>query len=73
MAEPTSGANKRREDAARAAWLYFIAGRTQDEIAAQLGISRQAAQRLVAFAVSENLIKFRLDHPISNCMELAAA
>lgn len=71
MAEPSGGGDKRREDAARAAWLYFIAGRTQDEIAGQLDISRQAAQRLVAFAVSENLIKFRLDHSISSCMDLA--
>jgi DNA-binding transcriptional regulator LsrR (DeoR family) len=65
--------DKRRDDAARAAWLYFIAGRTQDEIAAQLDLSRQAVQRLVAVAVSEKLIKFRLDHPIAACAELAAA
>ena len=64
--------DQRRDDAARAAWLYFIGGRTQDEIAAQLDVSRQAAQRLVAFAVSEKLIKFRLDHPIAACIEIAA-
>lgn len=64
--------DRRRNDAARAAWLYFISGRTQDEIAAQLDLSRQAVQRLVAFAVSEKLIKFRLDHPIASCAELAA-
>lgn len=71
---PTAGAaagEQKRNDAARAAWLYFIAGRTQDEIAAQLDVSRQAAQRLVAYAVSEKLIKFRLDHPIAACMALA--
>jgi len=71
MSESSPGHDKRREDAARAAWLYFIAGRTQEDIAAQLNISRQAAQRLVAFAVAENLIKFRLDHPIAACMDLA--
>ena len=65
--------DKRRDDAARAAWLYFIGGRTQDEIANQLDLSRQAVQRLVALAVSEKLIKFRLDHPIASCTELAAA
>ena len=64
--------DKRRDDAARAAWLYFIGGRTQDEIASQLDLSRQAVQRLVALAVSEKLIKFRLDHPIASCTELAA-
>jgi DNA-binding transcriptional regulator LsrR (DeoR family) len=65
--------DRRRDDAARAAWLYFIGGRTQDEIAAQLDLSRQAVQRLVALAVSEKLIKFRLDHPVAACTELGAA
>ncbi len=64
--------DRRRDDAARAAWLYFIAGRTQDEIAAQLDLSRQAVQRLVALAVSEKMIKFRLDHPVAACTELSA-
>ena len=59
--------------AARAAWLYYIAGNTQEEIATKLDVSRQAAQRLVALAVSEKLIKFRLDHPLSDCIALAEA
>lgn len=59
--------------AAHAAWLYYIANNTQDEIAAKLQVSRQAAQRLVALAVNEKLIKFRLDYPLSECIELAEA
>jgi DNA-binding transcriptional regulator LsrR (DeoR family) len=62
----------RLDDAARAAWLYYVAGNTQDEVAQKLGVSRQTAQRLVSMAVSERLIKVRLDHPIARCMELAA-
>ena len=62
----------RLDDAARAGWLYYVAGNTQDEIAEKLGVSRQTAQRLVSMAVSERLIKVRLDHPIARCMELAA-
>ncbi|MFD1913684.1 sugar-binding transcriptional regulator [Halodurantibacterium flavum] len=62
----------RLNDAARAGWLYYIAGKTQDEIAAAMGISRQAAQRLVSLAVSERLVKVWLDHPIAECMDLAA-
>lgn len=57
--------------AVHAAWLYYIAENTQEEIAAKLNVSRQAAQRLVALAVSEKLIKFRLDHPLSECIALA--
>ena len=61
----------RLDDAARAGWLYYVAGNTQDEIARKLGVSRQSAQRLVAMAVSERLVKVRLDHPIGRCMDLA--
>lgn len=63
----------RLDDAARAGWLYYVAGNTQDEIARKLGVSRQSAQRLVAMAVSERLIKVRMDHPIAHCMDLAGA
>ncbi|MFT6476509.1 MAG: DNA-binding transcriptional regulator LsrR (DeoR family) [Zhongshania aliphaticivorans] len=62
---------KRLDDAARAAWLYYVAKNTQDEIAQKLDVSRQSAQRLVALAVSEGLVKVRLEHPITQCMELA--
>ncbi len=65
--------SSRLDDAARAGWLYYVAGNTQDEIARKLGVSRQTAQRLVAMAISERLVKVRLDHPIGRCMDLAAA
>jgi DNA-binding transcriptional regulator LsrR (DeoR family) len=63
----------RLDDAARAGWLYYVAGNTQDEIAKKLGVSRQTAQRLVAMAVSERLVKVRIDHPIGRCMDLSDA
>ena len=66
-----AGGDGRLDDAARAGWLYYVAGNTQDEIAAKLGISRQSAQRLVSLAVSEGLVKVRLDHPLAKCLELA--
>jgi DNA-binding transcriptional regulator LsrR (DeoR family) len=68
--DPVQGG--RLDDAARAGWLYYVAGNTQDQIAAKLGVSRQSAQRLVSLAVSEGLVKVRLDHPIAQCMELGA-
>ena len=69
MARRSEGAG-RLDDAARAGWMYYVAGRTQDEIATAMGISRQSAQRLVSLAVAERLIKVRLDHPIAACLEL---
>lgn len=65
------GENSRLDDAARAGWLYYIAGHTQDEIAKKLKVSRATAQRLVSLCLSERLITFRLEHPIAACMELA--
>lgn len=73
MASKSENDANRLDDAARAGWLYYVIGDTQDEIARKLGVSRQSAQRLVSLAVSEQLIKFRLDHPIARCMELATA
>lgn len=57
--------------AARAAWMYYVAGNTQNEIAERLGISRQMAQRMVAHAAASNLVKVQITHPISSCLELA--
>ena len=62
-----------RDLAARAAWLSFVGGLTQDQIAQELGISRQRAQRLVARASSEGLIRVRIEHPIAECLELERA
>ena len=72
MAVRQDSSGTRLDDAARAGWLYYVAGNTQEEIASKLGISRQSAQRLVSLSVSEGLIKVRLDHPIGRCMDLAS-
>lgn len=74
MVESRSDRRDRKLDlAARAAWLYYVADNTQEEIAQKLNISRQASQRLVALAVKEKLVQFRLNHPLSNCIALAEA
>jgi DNA-binding transcriptional regulator LsrR (DeoR family) len=71
VARKTETDKDRLDDAARAGWLYYIAGNTQDEIAKKLGVSRQTAQRLVSLAVTERLIKVRFDHPLGRCLELS--
>ncbi len=57
--------------AAQAAWLYYVSGNTQEEIAAKLNLSRPGAQRLIALAMDEGLVKVRINHPIAECMMLA--
>jgi DNA-binding transcriptional regulator LsrR (DeoR family) len=67
----SSSERSRLDDAARAGWLYYIGGHTQDEIAKTLKVSRATVQRLVSLCLSERLITFRLEHPIATCMDLA--
>jgi DNA-binding transcriptional regulator LsrR (DeoR family) len=71
MARKPDPEQERLDDAARAGWLYYIAGNTQEEIAQKLGVSRQTAQRLVSLAMTERLIKVRFDHPLGRCLELS--
>jgi DNA-binding transcriptional regulator LsrR (DeoR family) len=58
------------DDAARAGWLYYVGGMTQDQIAQELGVSRQRAQRLVSRAMADGLIQVRLNHRIGTCLDL---
>lgn len=71
MAIISSSEQRKLDDAARAGWLYYVAGKTQDEISKILHVSRQSAQRMVALSVSEGLIKVRLEHPVAKCMDLS--
>ena len=72
VVERSAPVSDRRLDlAARAAWLYYFKSRTQEQIAAELNISRQIVQRLIALANSERLIRFQLVHPLAECIELA--
>ena len=69
---PTKEADK-LDQAARIAWLYYAAGKTQQQIAATLHISRQTAQRLLGIAIERNLVYVRVSHRISACAELEEA
>lgn len=61
-----------QDEAARAGWLYYVGGMTQDQIASELSVSRQRAQRLVSRAMAEGLIHVRLEHKIGSCLHLEA-
>jgi DNA-binding transcriptional regulator LsrR (DeoR family) len=69
----SEAADLRLDEAARAGWLYYIAGKTQDDIARVLNVSRPTAQRLVSLCRSEGLVTFRMNHPVAECMRLAAS
>ncbi|WP_394564866.1 DNA-binding transcriptional regulator [Pantoea sp. SGAir0180] len=64
---------KKQELAARAAWMYYVAGLTQQEIARALGLSRQVAQRLISGAREMGMVSVKIDHPVTHCLRLAHA
>ncbi len=63
---------KKMEQAARAAWMYYVAGKTQQEIAHELGLSRQVAQRLISLAKEQGMVQVQISHPITECLRLAS-
>jgi len=56
--------------AIRAAWLSFVGGRTQGEIAAQLGVSPAKVHRLIAHAQKAGHVKFQIDGRPLECLLL---
>jgi DNA-binding transcriptional regulator LsrR (DeoR family) len=73
MGRSSSKQEEKLDLAARAAWLYYIAKNTQQEIARKLQISRPAAQRLVALALERGIVKVRVHHKVTTCLEMATA
>ncbi len=61
----------RLDQKGRAAWMYYIAGQNQSEIASQLGTSRPVVQRLIAAAKEEGIVSISLHHPVANCLDYA--
>ena len=59
------------EQMIRAAWMYFILGKNQNEIASELGVSRPVVQRLIAAAKEEGAVSVSLHHPIATCLNYA--
>lgn len=67
-------ATARRDDddslAIRAAWLHYVGGMTQAEVAARLGISAIKAHRLVAWANHNGAVKVSIDGDVAECLNL---
>lgn len=55
----------------RVAWLYYVADRNQEQIAAQLGVSRFKITRLLARAREQGIITFVIDPRSSETLALA--
>lgn len=55
---------------ARAAWLHYVGGLKQSEVAKTLGVPSVKAHRMIARAVSEGIVKVSIDDEIIECIEL---
>src|SRR5437899_7992102 len=56
--------------AVRAAWLSYVGGRTQAEIAERLNISQAKAHRLIAEALQRGLVKVFIQGEPAECIAL---
>jgi DNA-binding transcriptional regulator LsrR (DeoR family) len=56
--------------AIRAAWLYYIGGLRQTEVAKRLGVPSVKAHRLIQKVVAEGAVKVSIEGDIVECIEL---
>ncbi len=59
--------------ATRAAWLYYVEGQTQEQVAQHLGINRIRVNRILGMARDTGLIQVRINTPLASCVALEAA
>lgn len=59
--------------AIRAAWLHYVGGLRQAEVAKRLGVPSVKAHRLISRAVAEGAVKVTIEGDIIECIELEAA
>lgn len=57
----------------RAAWLYYMEDLTQDQIAAELGLTRVRVLKLLLAARQSGLVQIRVTSPLSHCVALERA
>jgi len=67
---PTLTADPELSLSLRAAWLAYVGGYTQEQIAERILVSRVKAQRLVAAALQKGLVKFWIEGVPAECMAL---
>ena len=57
----------------RAAWLYHLVGKTQEEVAAHLGVHRSRVVRLLAEARERGLVSVSIHHELVRDLEIERA
>ena len=57
----------------RIAWLYYVEGMTQDEVANLVGMNRSRVLRILAAARQDGTVQIRVTTRTSHCVELERA
>lgn len=57
----------------RIAWLYYMEGLTQDEVASKVGINRSRVLRILSAARQDGTVQIRVTTKLSHCVELERA
>ena len=56
--------------ATRIAWLYYVEGLTQDEVANKVGMNRSRVLRILSAARQDGTVQIRVTTRLSHCVEL---
>ena len=57
----------------RIAWLYYVEGKTQDEIVSQTGLNKSKVLRILAASRLDGTVQIRVTTNLSKCVELERA
>lgn len=69
---PERGAGRIARNRMRIAWMYYVEGLTQNEIADRLGIGRVTVVRNIHEAVRQREVKIWIEGDVAECFELEA-
>lgn len=64
------GAGRIARNRMRIAWMYYVEGLTQNEIAEKLGIGRVTVVRNINEAIKQREVKIRIEGDIAECIEI---
>jgi DNA-binding transcriptional regulator LsrR (DeoR family) len=73
MARDPATAGAEKSLSIRAAWLHYVGGLRQAEVAERLGVPSVKAHRLIARAVADGAVKVSIEGDIIECIELEQA
>lgn len=72
MPVPERGAGRIARNRMRIAWMYYVEGLTQNEIADRLGIGRVTVVRNINEAIRQREVKIWIEGDVSECLDLEA-